>query len=49
MELERILRSQGFGSRPECRVLICSGQVSMNGVPCEDPYAEYEPEGLQFW
>ena len=48
MELERILRSQGFGSRPECRVLICSGQVSMNGVPCEDPYAEYEPEGLQF-
>ena len=34
MELERILRSQGFGSRPECRALIRSGQVSMDGTLC---------------
>lgn len=48
MQLERILRSQGFGSRPECRALICSGQVSVDGRLCDDPYAEMEPEGLSF-
>lgn len=48
MELERILRSQGFGSRAECRALICSGRVGVNGTPCDDPYAEFEPEGFQF-
>lgn len=48
MELERILRSQGFGSRPECRALIRSGQVSMDGTLCGDPYAEYDPQGLRF-
>ena len=48
MEFERLLRSQGFGSRPECRALICSGQVSINGVTCDNPYAEYEAQGLVF-
>lgn len=49
MELERLLRSQGFGSRPECRALICSGQVKVDGILCEDPYAEFEAiEGLNF-
>lgn len=48
MELERLLRSQGFGSRPECRAMICNGQVSIDGVLCDSPYAEYEPEGLNF-
>ena len=48
MQLERILRSQGFGSRPECRALICSGRVSIGGAWCEDPYAEFDPEGLHF-
>lgn len=48
MELERLLRTQGFGSRAECRALICSGRVGVNGSPCDDPYAEFEPEGLQF-
>ena len=48
MELERILRSQGFGSRPECRALICSGRVSIDGVLCDDPYVDYAPEGLVF-
>ena len=48
MELERILRSQGFGSRPECRALIHSGRVRIEGQLCEDPYADYAPEGLIF-
>lgn len=48
LELERILRSQGFGSRPECRGLVYSGQVFIDGERCEDPFAEYEPEGLVF-
>ena len=48
MELERILRSQGFGSRPECRALICSGRVSIDGTLCENPYAELDPVGLDF-
>ncbi len=48
VELERLLRSQGFGSRAECRALICSGRVLTNGVACDDPYVEFEPEGFQF-
>lgn len=48
MELERLLRSQGFGSRPECRTLISTGRVVVEGELCEDPYREFEPEGLNF-
>jgi len=48
VEFERILRSQGFGSRPECRALICSGRVSVNGVLCDDPYADFDIEGFEF-
>lgn len=49
MELERILRSQGFGSRPECRALIRSGRVSIGNSVCEDPYEELDPDGLEFF
>ncbi|MEI7612121.1 MAG: pseudouridine synthase [Betaproteobacteria bacterium] len=48
MQLERLLRSQGFGSRPECRRLILAGGVSINGTVCEDPLAEFEPIDLTF-
>ena len=48
MELERILRSQGFGSRPECRALIRGGGVSIDNSLCEDPYEEFDPDGLEF-
>lgn len=49
MELERLLRSQGFGSRPECRALICAGRVTVNGLLCDNPYEDYAPEvGLAF-
>lgn len=48
MELERILRSQGFGSRPECRAMIYGGRVSIGNEVCDDPFADLEPEGLEF-
>ncbi len=48
MELERLLRSQGSGSRAECRVLIGDGRVSLGGEVCEDASAQFEPEGLSF-
>lgn len=48
MELERLLRSQGFGSRPECRALVHAGRVAIGGEVCEDPYLEVEPEGFSF-
>ena len=48
MQLERILRSQGFGSRPESRALIRSGKVTVEGNLCLDPSAEFTPECLIF-
>ena len=48
MQLERILHSQGFGSRKACRVLVRHHEVTVNGAPCDDPFAEFEPAGLQF-
>ena len=47
MELERLLRTQGFGSRAECRALVCSGRVRVDGEPCDDPYTEFEPDGFR--
>ena len=48
MQLERILHSQGFGSRKACRILVRHHEVTVNGKECDDPFAEFEPEGLQF-
>lgn len=48
MELERLLRSQGFGSRAETRALIWAARVSVAGEICEDPVARFDPQGLRF-
>ncbi len=48
MQLERVLRSQGFGSRPECRRLILGGGVSIDGRVCDDPLSEVDPSNLEF-
>lgn len=54
MQIERLLHAQGFGSRKECRALIRAGYVSVAGVPCENPAAEFDPgstdgrPGLEF-
>ncbi|NMG65269.1 pseudouridine synthase [Azoarcus indigens] len=47
MQLERLLHSQGFGSRKQCRALIRAGLVSVAGEPCENPFQEVEPGGGQ--
>ncbi|WP_211090192.1 pseudouridine synthase [Pseudothauera nasutitermitis] len=48
MKLERLLHSQGFGSRKECRALIRAGRVAVAGQPVEDPFAEIPPEDAVF-
>jgi 16S rRNA pseudouridine516 synthase len=48
MNLERILHSQGFGSRKLCRILILSDEVTVNGAPCDDPAAEFDTADLHF-
>ena len=48
MELERILRSQGFGSRPECRSLILGGRVAIGGKTSDDPFVDLDPAGMEF-
>ena len=48
MQLERILHSQGFGSRKLCRILINHGEVTVSGEPCDDPAADFATDGLRF-
>ncbi len=44
--LDRILQSQGFGTRKYCRGLIEDGEVSIAGVPHTDYKASLNTEGL---
>ena len=48
MDLQDILFSQGFGTRRVCAGLVQQGLVTVNGQPCDDALAEFEPEGLSF-
>lgn len=48
MHLERILHSQGFGSRKECRALIRARRVSVAGETVDNPFVELAVEGLHF-
>lgn len=48
MQIERILHSQGFGSRKACRILLYQGLITVNGEPCDDPAAEFDLAGLHF-
>ncbi len=48
MRLEQILFSQGFGTRYECRALICSGQVKIAQVVKTDPDENIETQQLEF-
>ena len=48
MQLERLLQSQGFGTRKECRSLIRHGRLTIDGETIEDPFVEIDPSGLAF-
>jgi 16S rRNA pseudouridine516 synthase len=48
MQIERILHSQGFGSRKFCRALIAAGRVAVAGVVQRDPHADFPTDGLVF-
>ncbi len=43
MQLERLLQSQGFGSRKQCRALVRAGHVRVAGTVCDNPFAEFDP------
>ena len=46
--LERILQSQGFGSRKWCSGLVAAGEVSIDGTVVSDTRATFETRGLAF-
>lgn len=46
--LDRILQSQGFGTRKWCRELIEEGEVNIVGVTITDYQASIETDGLEF-
>lgn len=46
MHLERILHSQGFGTRKECRALVRAGFVQINQEIQEDPFVDLVTDGL---
>ena len=48
MQIERILHSQGFGSRKQCRALIRAGRVAVSGIVIDDPFADLPPAALCF-
>jgi 16S rRNA pseudouridine516 synthase len=48
MIFERLLHSQGFGTRRQCRALIESGSVAVGGSVLDDPDTDLDPTGLVF-
>lgn len=48
MNLSKLLQSQGFGTRRECRGLILSGRVEIAGEAVTDADADVDTDGLEF-
>lgn len=48
LDLERILKNQGFGARKLCRIMIINEEITVNSEMCDDPSAEFELENLKF-
>ena len=48
MLLEKILQSQGFGSRKYCQQLIKNGAVSIENQICDNPKQKFNLQDLQF-
>lgn len=48
LTLDRILQSQGFGTRKGCQQPIVAGEVEIAGVTMTNPRATFEADGLEF-
>ncbi|HQZ60166.1 MAG TPA: pseudouridine synthase, partial [Acinetobacter sp.] len=48
MLLEKILQSQGFGSRKYCQQLIKNGSIRIQDQICDNPKQNIQPENLNF-
>ncbi len=48
LSLDRILQSQGFGTRKWCRSLIADGEVKIDGTAVTDYRSTFQTEGLHF-
>ena len=48
LTLDRILQSQGFGTRKWCAGLVADGEVSIAGESVTDSRAAFETDGLEF-
>ena len=48
LTLDRILQSQGFGTRKACQALVRGGEVSIDGQAITDFKQPLAPEGLAF-
>lgn len=48
LSLDKILQSQGFGTRKYCRDLVEDGEVSINGEVIRSVKTSYETQDLQF-
>ncbi|MFA5371675.1 MAG: 16S rRNA pseudouridine(516) synthase [Sideroxydans sp.] len=48
LTLERILQSQGFGTRKWCTTLIANGEVRIGGEIVTDPRRAFETDGIEF-
>jgi 16S rRNA pseudouridine516 synthase len=46
MQIERLLHTQGFGTRKECRALVRAGYVRIAGDEVDDPFADIPTAGL---
>lgn len=48
LSLDRILQSQGIGTRKWCRQLVLDGEVSITGEVVDDYKTTFDTEGLRF-
>lgn len=48
LSLDRILQSQGVGTRKWCRQLIAEGDVTIDGVAVTDYRTSFDTDGLRF-
>ena len=48
LSLEKLLSKQGFGTRKQCRIMICNEEITVNGAICDDPDAEFSLNNLSY-